>query len=46
MSATHVASVRALAIVARRVVSVLDVVRVADVVSLLSFQYNDSSRRG
>ena len=45
MSATHVASVRALAIVARRVVSVLDVVRVADVVSLL-FQYNDSSSRG
>ena len=44
MSATHVASVRALAIVARRVVSVLDVVRVADVVSFL-FQYNDSSRR-
>ena len=45
MSATHVASVRALAIVARRVVSVLDVERIADVVSLL-FQYNDSSRRG
>ena len=45
MSATHVASVRALAIVARRVVSVLDVVRVADVVSFL-FQYNDSSSRG
>ena len=45
MSATHVASVRALAIVARRVVSVLDIERIADVVSLL-FQYNDSSKRG
>ena len=35
MSAAHVASAKAFAILAKRVVSVLDVVRVVDIVSFL-----------